>query len=140
MTTSSLSDERERTMCVVFAVGDERTAIRASDVQKVTPPPQLSRLPLLPAALLGVTQHRGRVVTVVDAGVVLGGVASRSGPEQRLLILERPVRHLALLVDAVFGIEALRWPKDLSQLQRGRALPLVDVAAVTAFVNDLDLD
>jgi len=156
-TTSGAPASGERTMCLLFRVGEERFAIRASDVQKVTPVGSVSRLPLLPRTLVGITQHRGRVVTIVDAATLLHGHghgpstvpptrALSSASEQRLLILERPVRHLALLVEAVFGIESLRLPADLAHLprggvaalrvaqQRGRALPLVDVAAVVEAV------
>lgn len=153
MTSSSAANQPfERVLCLLFRAGGERIAIRASDVQKVTPPGHLSRLPRMPAALLGITQHRGRVVTVVDAGAMLiseGLLAPAVGIESRLLILERPVRHLGLLVDAVDEIESLRLPADLSQLQRGahpalrvaqqkgRALPLVDVAALVEQTNAL---
>ncbi len=138
-----------RVLCLLFRVGGERIAVRAADVQKVTPPGSLSRLPRLPAALLGITQHRGRVITVVDAGMLLTGREVVAGPESRLLILERPVRHLGLLVDAVEEIESLRLPLDLALLQhgghpalriaqqRGRALPLVDVAALVEQTNAL---
>jgi chemotaxis signal transduction protein len=140
----------ERTLCLLFHAGGERFAIRAADVQKVTPPGQRSSLPRLPAALPGITQHRGRVVTVVDAAIVLGAPGGHvAGETNRLLLLERPVRHLGLLVDAVDGIESLRLPADLAQLprgaiptlrvaqQRGRAISLVDVAALVDQVTSL---
>ena len=139
----------ERALCLLFRAGGERFAIRAADVQKVTPAGQLSRLPLLPPALLGITQVRGRVVTVVDAAALLAAGRCLHTDDARLLILERPVRHLGLLVDAVDEIESLRLPTDLSQLARagrralriaqhkGRALPLVDVAALVDQANSL---
>lgn len=140
----------ERTLCLLFQAGRERFAIRAADVQKVTPAGQRSHLPRLPATLLGITQHRGRVVTVVDAAAVLGAAGPRVvGDTNRLLLLERPVRHLGLWVDAVDEIESLRLPADLGQLprggiptlrvaqQRGRAISLVDVAALVEQVTTL---
>ena len=139
----------ERVLCLLFRAGGERIAIRAADVQKVTSPGHLSRLPRMPAALLGITQHRGRVVTVVDAAAMLSAPRLHVGIESRLLILERPVRHLGLLVDAVDEIESLRLPVDLTLLQRGahpalrvaqqkgRAVPLVDVAALVEQTNAL---
>ncbi len=148
-TTTAPGATAERVLCLLFRAGGERFAIRAADVQKVTPAGQLSRLPLLPKALLGITQHRGRVVTVVDAAELLSAGHTSLGPDARLLILERPVRHLGLLVDAVDEIESLRLPTDLSQLgragrpalriaqQKGRALPLVDVAALVEQANAL---
>ena len=148
--TTSTTSTTERTLCLLFRSGGERFAIRAADVQKVTPPGQRSLLPRLPGELLGITQHRGRVVTVVDAAAVLGAPGARTVAESnRLLLLERPVRHLGLMVDAVDEIESLRLPTDLGQLprggrptlrvaqQRGRAISLVDVAALVEQITTL---
>jgi chemotaxis signal transduction protein len=148
--TTSTASTTERTLCLLFRSGGERFAIRAADVQKVTPPGQRSQLPRLPVELLGITQHRGRVVTVVDAAAVLGAPGARTVAESnRLLLLERPVRHLGLMVDAVDEIESLRLPADLGQLprggrpmlrvgqQRGRAISLIDVAALVEQITML---
>lgn len=147
--TSQTAPQNERVLCLLFVAGGERFAIRAADVQKVTPSSQRSRLPRLPEPLLGITQHRGRVVTVVDAATLLSGSAHVAGDGNRLLLLERPVRHLGLLVDAVDEIESLRLPADLTTLprggrpalrvalQRGRAVSLVDVAVLVEQVTGL---
>lgn len=137
----------ERALVLLFRAGGERAAIRAADVQKVTPVAHISRLPRLPDVVLGITQHRGRVVTVVDAAALLfQSSPSSSTPPQllsdegrvhaRLLILERPVRHLALRVDAVDEIESVRLSADLPQAglvclkvtqHKGKALQVLDV-------------
>lgn len=147
--TTTTAPPLERVLCLLFRAGSERIAIRASDVQKVTPPGHLSKLPRLPSPLLGITQHRGRVLTVVDGVALLSNGSATASAESRLLILEKPVRHLGLLVDGVDEIESLRLPTDVSSLQRGthgalrvaqhrgRALPLVDVAALVELTNAL---
>lgn len=131
----------ERALVLMFRAGGERAAVRAADVQKVTPVGHLSRLPRLPFVVAGITQHRGRVVTVLDAAALLFSTArAAQTPEaastSRLLILERPVRHLALRVDAVDEIEAVRLSAELPQSptsclrvtqHKGRALQVLDV-------------
>ncbi len=126
----------ERALVLLFRAGGERASIRAADVQKVTPVGHISRLPRLPSVISGITQHRGRIVTVVDAAALLFGTAPSTSPDARLLILERPVRHLALHVDAVDEIEAVRLSNDLPAADlpclrvaqhKGRALQVVDV-------------
>jgi chemotaxis signal transduction protein len=132
-------------LCLVFRSGGERVAIKSGDVQKVTTRPHVSRLPRLPPPVLGIAQHRGRVVTVVDAGRALfpgfvgpGADGPRGGAahDERLLILERPARHIGLLVDGVDEIETLHLPPDLPDgpspalrlaQHRGRAIAVVDI-------------
>jgi chemotaxis signal transduction protein len=138
-----------RALCLVFRTGSERVAIKSGDVQKVTVRPHVSRLPRLPAHVLGIAQHRGRVVTIVDAGAALfPGAPAVSAPpgdgrephdprsEERLLILERPARHVGLLVDGVVEIETLHLPPDLPEgpspslrlaHHKGRAIAVVDI-------------
>ena len=126
----------EKVLVLLFRAGGERASVRAADVQKVTPVGHISRLPRLPSVVTGITQHRGRVVTVVDAAALLFGTAPTTSSESRLLILERPVRHVGLLVDAVDEIEAVRLSNDLPAgvlpclrvaTHKGKALQIVDV-------------
>jgi chemotaxis signal transduction protein len=144
-----MSDDH-RALCLVFRSGSERVAIKSGDVQKVTTRPHVSRLPRLPAHVLGIAQHRGRVVTVVDASRALFPDARAAPPataaapgatvdgrnDERLLILERPARHIGLLVDAVDEIETLHLPPDLPDgpspalriaQHKGRAITVVDI-------------
>ncbi len=126
----------EKVLLLLFRAGGERASVRSADVQKVTGVGHISRLPRLPAVVTGITQHRGRVLTVVDAAALLFGSTPTPTSESRLLILERPVRHVGLLVDAVDEIEAVRLAPDLPDgvlpclrvaTHKGKALQVVDV-------------
>jgi len=111
-------------LSVVFRVGAERLAVRVLDVHKVIGQARLCRLPRLPEAIAGITQNRGRIVTVFDTGALLFGAPRFSaGPESRILVLDRLQRHLAMSVDAIDEIETLR----LSQLPAG-PLPALSIA------------
>lgn len=109
-----------RSLCVLCRVGPERLAVRVTDVHKVVAnlaggAARPCRLPRLPPVVAGITQHRGRIVTVFHAGALLFGAPSRpiEGPDARILVLDRMQRHLALGVDAVDEIEPLRLGADL---------------------------
>jgi chemotaxis signal transduction protein len=112
-----------------------------ADVHKVVGQAQLCRLPRLPKAVAGITQHRGRIVTVFDAAALLFGVFLEGTGEpvrsqdERVLVLERMQRHLGLAVDAVDEIEPVRLVGDLPAgptaplkvaQHRGRAVFAVD--------------
>lgn len=102
-------------LCLLCRVGRERVALHVSEVLKVVAVTGLSRLPRLPVQVAGICHHRGRIVTVFDAGVLLLRAAPQAatGSEARIVVLDRLQRHLALVVDAVEEIEAVRLSADL---------------------------
>jgi chemotaxis signal transduction protein len=132
------------TPCVMCRVGAERIAVPVADVYKVLPAAQTCRMPRLPAAIIGIAHHRGRIVTAIDPSALLFGTpGAPGGPEARLLILERSQRHLALAVDAVDEIEPIRLSPDLPEgprpglrvaEHRGRAVFTVDTDRLVAAV------
>lgn len=99
----------EHALCVLFRSAGERYAVKAEDVLKVIGQVRLCRLPRLPKAILGITQLRGRIVTVFDASVLLlGGPPRPTTDLARVLVLDRGARNLGLLVDSVDEIQTLK--------------------------------
>ncbi len=132
------------TPCVMCKVGAERIAVPVADVFKVLPATRPCRMPRLPAAIIGIAHHRGRIITAVDPGALLFDTpAGPAGAEARLLILDRGQRHLALAVDAVDEIEPLKLGPELPDGQRpglkvaehrGKAVFAVDTDRLVASV------
>ncbi|OGQ12526.1 MAG: hypothetical protein A2138_07635 [Deltaproteobacteria bacterium RBG_16_71_12] len=132
------------TPCVMCRVGQERIAVPVADVYKVLPATRACRMPRLPAAIIGIAHHRGRIITAVDPGALLFGAAGGPpGADARLLILDRGQRHLALAVDAVDEIEPIRLGPELPDGQRpglkvaehrGKAVFAVDTDRLVASV------
>jgi purine-binding chemotaxis protein CheW len=92
---------------VVFRVEKERYALPLSAVREVVVPPDLwSRVPRSPPAVKGVINLRGRVVTVVELGKLIG-LGEAGSPAQKIVLLDRGRRDLGLLVTDVEGIEAI---------------------------------
>ena len=145
-------------LALVCRVAEHRVAFWAVDIFKVLADPLLTRFPNLPWGILGITAHRGRIVTVADAGFFLfeekprTGSWARSALEERVLLLDRGVRHLALRVDAVESMEeidrvpapiqnpATRDNRFLSPVKRGEEeVAIVDVKAMYDFLLHLPL-
>jgi purine-binding chemotaxis protein CheW len=93
---------------VLFRVDTGRYALPLAAVREVVVTPELfTRVPRAPAAVTGVINLRGRVVTVVDLRPVLG-LGEAASPAPKLLLLDRGRRDLALGVSDVEGIEELQ--------------------------------
>jgi chemotaxis signal transduction protein len=95
-------------LSLVFRLCGELYALPAADVLKVVEPGPVSRLPRLPAAILGISHYRGRVLTVVDLAVLILGRADAVPPAQgRLILMERSGSNVALWAGSVADLVAL---------------------------------
>lgn len=91
---------------LIFRVEKERYALPLEAVREVVvPPAQWSRVPRAPAAVQGVVNLRGRVVTVVDMRELMG--VEGGSPGQKIILLDRGRRALGLLVTEVEGVESI---------------------------------
>ena len=98
----------EQRLNVICQVGDDLFAIAALDVLKVVDAGRLGRLPRLPKAVVGITHHRGRIVTVVELAPLVGlpgrDAAEEGSKRERILIIDRGQRNVGLRVGAVLEI------------------------------------
>jgi purine-binding chemotaxis protein CheW len=91
---------------VVFRVEKDHFALPLGSVREVVlPPGGFTRVPRTPPSVRGVMNLRGRVVTVVELGALLG--VSGSSPFQKVVLLDRGRRDVGLLVTEVEGIESI---------------------------------
>ncbi len=106
---------------VIIRVEKERYGLPLSAVKEVVVPPErFTRVPRAPAAVTGVMNLRGRVVTVVELRQLLG-LPDGPTPPGRVVLLDRGRRDLGLLVTDVDGIEAV----ERVSTAPGKAVPAV---------------
>lgn len=123
---------------VVFRVQSGLYALPLAAVREVVVTPEVfSRVPRAPAAVTGVINLRGRVVTVVDLGPVLGCPEPRQAAA-KLLLLDRGRRDLALGVSEVEGIEQLETPSAEPEQSTGLVRGVARLGSAT--VNVLDVE
>jgi chemotaxis signal transduction protein len=83
-------------------------AIDVSHVFQVIEPGRVSPVPLAPAVVLGILNHHGRVVTLVDPAPLLA-LERQAGPVTQAVILRQGVRspaNLGFRVSRIHGIVA----------------------------------
>ncbi|HEX8539134.1 MAG TPA: chemotaxis protein CheW [Cystobacter sp.] len=106
---------------VIFRVEKERYGLPLAAVKEVVVPPErFTRVPRAPAAVTGVMNLRGRVVTVVELRQLLG-LPDGPTPPGRVVLLERGRRDIGLLVTDVDGIEEV----ERVGAAPGKAVPAV---------------
>jgi len=97
---------------VIFRVGTELYGLPIASVREVIEPGPVSRVPRSPPLVRGIMNVRGRVVTVVDLGLLLAVAPPPSEPAgaPKIVILDRGRRDLGLRVSAVPGIHEVDEP------------------------------
>jgi purine-binding chemotaxis protein CheW len=107
------------TRWVVFRCGERRFGVPLEQVNEIVPPLPFTRLPGVGADVCGLVGVRGRVITVVDLGVVLGDRPAAATADHRLLLLELGGRRLGVAVDEVCEIAAAALERLESDTETG---------------------
>ncbi len=89
---------------VGFAVGDVSYAVPIGDVREIVNPLVLTELPHAPAAVVGVADHRGDVIPVVDLRVRFGLPPLADRQRSKWLLLQVEGRLIGLVVDRVLDV------------------------------------
>jgi chemotaxis signal transduction protein len=105
---------------LLVRVGTERFALPLAEVIEAVDSPALDGLALAPAGVVGQCVHRGRLLTVFDAGMLLG--VPRSGGAGALLVIDAEGERAAVLVDDVLDAE-------LAHPSMRRAVPATGAAS-----------
>ncbi len=93
---------------VVFRLEKDRYALPLAAVREVVEAPRaFTRVPRAPAAVRGVMNLHGRVVTVVDLFALLALEGIPVSTPSKVVLLDRGRRELGLLITDVDGIETI---------------------------------
>lgn len=88
---------------VVVRLGGCRYSLPMSSVAEVGRPPELTRVPGLPAFVAGVANWRGRVLAVLDLRGLLAAETAPLDRRGRLVVLNHGGVRVGLLVEGVAG-------------------------------------
>jgi len=92
--------EAEKTddVLVRFRVGPRWFALPVQEVSQVAPLQPIREVPRTPAFVRGLMEFQGRLLTVLDAVLLLGDGPIGRPAEESLLVLSRPFQNLALAI------------------------------------------
>ncbi|MBN1486527.1 MAG: purine-binding chemotaxis protein CheW [Anaerolineae bacterium] len=120
---------------VIMRLGDELYGIDAQYVFRIRPVSHITRVPRVPAWIRGVTNERGRVLSVFDLQRFLGLHKNTSFvPVQSYLVLvETEAMSLALLTDQVLNVESLPVAEIQEAKDAVRGIPRAYVQGIVHF-------
>lgn len=140
---------------VGFLVGQVRYAVDILKVREIINPLEVVELPQSPVSVLGVADHRGEVVPIVDLRTRFGLPDTPPTRRTKWIIVTVEGRSVGLVVDAVTdvfgeGADALREVPKLSSGDRARGISavyaredgltfVVDVAAIAEPTRAIDV-
>lgn len=108
MKTSTRSTARTQsvstTQLATFAIGDLLAGIDIQSIQEINRQVETTPVPHAPAAVRGVVNLRGDVVTIMDLRVILDLEPIQISPSARAIIVRQGNERTGLLVDAVSDV------------------------------------
>mgnify|MGYP003798230989 CR=1 FL=1 len=107
---------------LVFSLGDESYCVDVREAREVTRMPETSRVPNVPSFVLGVTNFRGEILSVLDLHYFFGVPQKGKTKEARVIVSDASGGKIGLMVDGVndtLEIEEERIQEPLATL-RGR--------------------
>lgn len=129
---------------VGFLVGDVRYAVDILRVREVVNPLPIVGLPHAPPVVVGVADHRGEVIPVVDLRRRFGLPANEDPRRTKWIIVQTGDRSAGLVVDAVTDVFGAGAPDQREVPQLGAGDAARGISAVYAhegtlvFVVDVD--
>ncbi len=106
--------------CLVFRVGDQRFAIRASDIVVVVPLPRLQAISAAPAHVAGLFRYQGVLIAVIDLTRLS---QNRSAPpnfsSRVILVRTADGSLLGLLAEQATDIQSLEIEQPLNEVVTG---------------------
>ncbi|HEY0071383.1 MAG TPA: chemotaxis protein CheW [Chloroflexia bacterium] len=119
---------------VVFTLDGQRYALPHADVERVVQATKLTPLPGAPGAVAGLINIRGCIIPVVSLRKLHGRAERGPRPSDKVVIMHKGGRKVAILVDAVLDDAA---PGESTKAEPGQILP-DDPYASEATSNSLD--
>lgn len=148
------SDDRSKSL-VGFTVGEVHYAADILRVREILNPDKVVPIPNTPPSIVGVVEHRGEVIPIMDLRLRFGIPDGAVRPATKWVVVRSKDRHLALAVDSVtevFGTnKAGGWNSAMPELgdqNRGIAAVfrkantlvfVIDVETVVQPAQELDL-
>lgn len=93
---------------ICFKLGSEEYGINLLEIQEINKIPQITRVPFTPDFIMGVSNLRGNILTVVDLKKFFQIPGERIDKYAKLIIVIHDNNLLGLIVDRIVGVREIR--------------------------------
>ncbi len=130
MADTQIDSNSQAVLLATFFVGNALCALDASEVQEVMRVESVTPVSHAPAEVMGVMNLRGKIVTLLDPGIILGLGKSVPTRDSRVFIVEDRNEFLGVLVDRA---------GEVMEVERGQgeSLPVNIPAAQARFFQQV---
>jgi len=97
----------EKQQIIVFKLDNRHYGASIEDIREITRPGEISIVPGAPSYILGITNRRGQVTTVIDLRTKLGMTSKPIDQHSRMLVVETKSNSKGIMVDAVEDVTML---------------------------------
>jgi purine-binding chemotaxis protein CheW len=130
---------------ILFAIEDAQFAIPLSNTLEVGHQPDITPLPNLPKWVLGISNIRGEIISLINFKAFLGIPSSGSKGERRFIIIHNQEIKVGIIVDRIMGILSIdRSDGEIQSnpYRKGEIANYIQGAAVSGknVTNILDID
>ena len=130
-TESSHDDDRDVVVdnLLHIVVGGKALLIRSSEIREVVRPTPLTRVPMGPEHVIGLTNIHGQIVCVIDIGGVttLSSCHRQQTSRTRFLILRHPRMHAGIWADEVCSIKPVDAALLTAAAESGESVAQVEI-------------
>lgn len=92
---------------LAFQLGDHKYIIPIADVSEVIAVEALTTIPRSPTWLVGISNVRGNLITLLDIHEFVFGVPMQDKYEsKRMLLVKQETHHYGLIIDSIIGMKS----------------------------------
>ena len=92
---------------LLFQLNGGQYAIEVTQVREIFPLQPLTSVPRTPDFVVGIFSARGRLISVVDLGIILGLSASTVAPDTKIVVVANEELEIGFLADKVEDVTTI---------------------------------
>ena len=101
------SNDAEYFEVVEFILSFEKYAIESLFVSEVTPLKDFTPVPCTPSFVLGITNIRGKMISIIDIKKFFNLLEKRLTNLNRVIVVKTPEMELGILADSIMGVRLI---------------------------------